>query len=136
MLLQVTDCRLTREPNTYTTKVTSVYHLIFLACVCFVQQPKPSIPVQHPPPDADDYMLDVLATVEQKLVRLVEEMDGRDIEQLLNEMEDMQVGSDKRSWNFDWLPHPHPKSPPRPPPPPLNTKKFKSAGVLAITHPI
>lgn len=37
-------------------------------------------------------MVDVLATVEQKLIKLLEELDGHNLEQVKREMDDAQVG--------------------------------------------
>lgn len=40
---------------------------------------------------SDEYVLDILSTSEEKLLKLLEELDGQDLSDLLHEMEDQEV---------------------------------------------
>lgn len=40
---------------------------------------------------SDEHVLDLLSTSEEKLLKLLEELDGQDLSDLLNEMEEQEV---------------------------------------------
>lgn len=43
-------------------------------------------------PTSDEYILDLLGTCEQKLLKLMDELGGKDINDVMKEMEDAEVG--------------------------------------------
>ena len=44
-------------------------------------------------PTSDEYILDLLGTSEQKLLKLMDELGGKDINDVMKEMEDAEVGT-------------------------------------------
>ena len=42
-------------------------------------------------PTSDEYVLDQLSTCEEKLLKLLEELDGKDLQQVVKEMEEEEV---------------------------------------------
>lgn len=60
--------------------------------VC-VFQTKGHMPTAQISPTSDEYVLDQLSTCEEKLLKLLEEMDGKDLSEVLKQMEDEEVSS-------------------------------------------
>ena len=56
-------------------------------------QPKGQGPVRLTQSTADDYVIDLLAQCEQKLMKLMEDLDGKDVSELYSGMEDEEVRS-------------------------------------------
>ena len=54
-------------------------------------QPKGHVPQAQLSPTSDEYILDLLGTCEQKLLKLMDDLGGRDISDVMKEMEDMEV---------------------------------------------
>ena len=54
-------------------------------------QPKGQGPVRLTQSTADDYVIDLLAQCEQKLMKLMEDLDGKDVSELYSGMEDEEV---------------------------------------------
>lgn len=42
-------------------------------------------------PTSDEYILDLLGTSEQKLLKLMDELGGKDVDDIMKEMEDAEV---------------------------------------------
>jgi len=42
-------------------------------------------------PTSDEYILDLLGTCEQKLLKLMDDLGGKDVSEVLKEMEDAEV---------------------------------------------
>ena len=61
-----------------------------LNCHCLFQ-PKGQGPVRLTQSTADDYVIDLLAQCEQKLMKLMEDLDGKDVSELYSGMEDEEV---------------------------------------------
>ena len=60
-----------------------------------LKAPKGHVPQAQLSPSSDQYILDMLGTCEQKLLKLMEDLGGKDIQDVMKEMEDMEV-----LWNF------------------------------------
>ena len=52
-----------------------------------IKVPKGHVPLAQLSPTSDEYTLDLLGTCEQKLLKLMEELDGRDMKELEKQME-------------------------------------------------
>ena len=48
-------------------------------------------------PTSDEYILDLLGTSEQKLLKLMDELGGKDVDDIMKEMEDAEV-----KWENYW----------------------------------
>ena len=59
----------------------------------FVFQPKGNVPQAQLSPTSDEYVLDLLGTCEQKLLKLMDDLDGKDISDVMKEMEDLEVST-------------------------------------------
>lgn len=55
-------------------------------------QSKGHVPQAQLNPEADEYVLDLLATCEEKLLKLLEELDGHDVDETLKQIEEEEVG--------------------------------------------
>ena len=55
-------------------------------------QSKGHVPQAQIAPSSDEYVLDQLSTCEEKLLKLLEELDGKDLPQVVKEMEEEEVG--------------------------------------------
>lgn len=54
-------------------------------------QPKGHVPQAQLSPTSDEYILDLLGTCEQKLLKLMDDLGGKDINDVMKEMEDAEV---------------------------------------------
>lgn len=57
----------------------------------FCLQPKGHVPQAQLSPTSDEYILDLLGTCEQKLLKLMDDLGGKDINDVMKEMEDAEV---------------------------------------------
>lgn len=55
-------------------------------------QSKGHVPTAQIPPTSDEYVLDQLSTCEEKLLKLLEELDGKDLQEITKQMEEEEVG--------------------------------------------
>lgn len=55
----------------------------------YLKAPKGHVPQAQLTPGSDEYVLDVLGTIEQKLLKLMEDLGGKDIQDVIKEMEDL-----------------------------------------------
>lgn len=55
-----------------------------------LKAPKGQVPQAQLSPTSDEYILDLLGVCEQKLLKLVEELEGKDIQDVIKEMEDSE----------------------------------------------
>ena len=58
------------------------------------------MPTAKIPATSDEYVLDQLSTCEEKLLKLLEELDGKDLNEVFKQMEDEEVGRSKISVNI------------------------------------
>jgi len=58
-----------------------------------LKAPKGNVPQAQLSPTSDEYVLDLLGTCEQKLLKLMDDLDGKDINDVMKEMEDMEFRS-------------------------------------------
>ena len=65
----------------------------------YLKAPKGHVPQAQLTPGSDEYVLDLLGTIEQKLLKLMEDLGGKDIQDVMKEMEDIDV-----SLQFDRYP--------------------------------
>jgi len=61
----------------------------YITFVCL--QPKGHVPQAQLSPTSDEYILDLLGTCEQKLLKLMDDLGGKDINDVMKEMEDAEV---------------------------------------------
>ncbi len=54
-------------------------------------QTKSQVPTTVISPESNDYVLDLLGTTEEKLVKLIEELEAKDLEGTLKEMRQLDV---------------------------------------------
>ena len=54
-------------------------------------QNKGHVPTAQIAPSSDEYVLDQLSTSEEKLLKLLEELDGKDLNEMLRQMEEEEV---------------------------------------------
>ena len=54
-------------------------------------------------PTSDEYILDLLGTSEQKLLKLMDELGGKDVDDIMKEMEDAEVKWENWKNNSDWF---------------------------------
>ena len=54
-------------------------------------QPSSQVQKAKISPTSDEYVLDQLSQCEEKLLKLLEELDGKDLDDLLNQMEEEEV---------------------------------------------
>lgn len=59
----------------------------------FLKATKSQVPVSHISAAGDEYILDLLGVCEQKLLRLMEELSGKDIQEVIKEMDDTEFRS-------------------------------------------
>lgn len=59
--------------------------------ICSYSQPKGHVPQAQLSPTSDEYILDLLGTSEQKLLKLMDELGGKDVDDIMKEMEDAEV---------------------------------------------
>ena len=57
----------------------------------YLKAPKGHVPKAQLTPGSDEYVLDLLGTIEQKLLKLMDELSGKDIQDVMKEMEDLDV---------------------------------------------
>merc|ERR1712141_855751 len=55
----------------------------------YLKAPKGHVPQAQLTPGSDEYVLDLLGTIEQKLLKLMEDLGGKDIQDVIKEMEDI-----------------------------------------------
>jgi len=55
----------------------------------YLKAPKGHVPKAQLTPGSDEYVLDLLGTIEQKLLKLMDELSGKDIQDVMKEMEDL-----------------------------------------------
>jgi len=55
-------------------------------------QNKGHVPQAQIAPSSDEYVLDQLSTCEEKLLKLLEELDGQDLNAVVKQMEEEEVG--------------------------------------------
>lgn len=56
-----------------------------------ISQSKGHVPTAQIAATSDEYVLDQLSTSEEKLLKLLEELDGKDLNELLKQMEEEEV---------------------------------------------
>jgi len=54
-------------------------------------QTKSHVPTAHLSPSSDEYVLDLLSVSEEKLLKLLEDLDGRELMDILRQMEEEEV---------------------------------------------
>ena len=54
-------------------------------------QTKGHVPQAQLSPTSDEYVLDLLSTCEEKLLKLMEDLDGHDVDDTLQQMEEEEV---------------------------------------------
>lgn len=54
-------------------------------------QSKGHVPTAQIAPTSDEYVLDQLSTCEEKLLKLLEELDGKDLNEVIKQMEEEDV---------------------------------------------
>ncbi|XP_065068944.1 outer dynein arm-docking complex subunit 3-like [Rhopilema esculentum] len=59
----------------------------------YLKAPKGHVPQAQLTPGSDEYVLDLLGTIEQKLLKLMEDLGGKDIQDVMKEMEDLDFRS-------------------------------------------
>lgn len=59
-------------------------------------QSKGHVPTAQIAPTSDEYVLDQLSTCEEKLLKLLEELDGKELQEIMKQMEEEEVGA------IDW----------------------------------
>lgn len=59
----------------------------------FLKAAKSLVPTSHIPASGDEYILDALGVCEQKLLKLMEELAGKDIQEVIKEMDDTEFRS-------------------------------------------
>lgn len=52
---------------------------------------KSHVPTAHLSPSSNEYVLDLLSVSEEKLLKLLEELDGRQLADILHQMEEEEV---------------------------------------------
>ncbi len=57
----------------------------------YLKAPKGHVPQAQLTPGSDEYVLDLLGTTEQKLLKLMEDLGGKNIQDVMKEMEDLDV---------------------------------------------
>jgi len=62
-----------------------------------LKTPKGQVPQAHLSPTSDEYILELLAICESKLLKLMEELGGKDIQDVVKEMEDSEFRSNLES---------------------------------------
>lgn len=61
---------------------------------CFYSmQSKGHVPTAQIAPTSDEYVLDQLSTCEEKLLKLLEELDGKELQEIMKQMEEEEVGA-------------------------------------------
>jgi len=66
-------------------------HILLLQYYHYLQT-KGHVPTAKIPATSDEYVLDQLSTCEEKLLKLLEELDGKDLNEVFKQMEDEEVG--------------------------------------------
>lgn len=56
-----------------------------------IMQSKGHVPTAQIAPTSDEYVLDQLSTCEEKLLKLLEELDGKDLQDTMKQMEEEEV---------------------------------------------
>ncbi|KAL5012564.1 hypothetical protein ScPMuIL_011115 [Solemya velum] len=56
--------------------------------LCHLKATKGHVPTAQIPPSSDEYVLDQLSTCEEKLLKLLEELDGKDLKAMMKSMEE------------------------------------------------
>eukprot|EP00112_Aurelia_sp_Birch-Aquarium-sp1_P003348 Seg1374.4 transcript_id=Seg1374.4/GoldUCD/mRNA.D3Y31 product="Coiled-coil domain-containing protein 151" protein_id=Seg1374.4/GoldUCD/D3Y31 len=59
----------------------------------YLKAPKGHVPQAQLTPGSDEYVLDLLGTTEQKLLKLMEDLGGKDLQDVMKEMEDLDFRS-------------------------------------------
>lgn len=68
--------------------------LRFMTQFCFYSmQSKGHVPTAQIAPTSDEYVLDQLSTCEEKLLKLLEELDGKELQEIMKQMEEEEVGA-------------------------------------------
>uniref|UniRef100_A0A8C4TGE1 Outer dynein arm docking complex subunit 3 n=1 Tax=Erpetoichthys calabaricus TaxID=27687 RepID=A0A8C4TGE1_ERPCA len=68
-----------------------------------VKIPRSHLPTVQLPPSSEEYVLDLLSISEQKLLQLMEELQGKDLAVVLKEMEEEEVRANTWKWaNLKW----------------------------------
>lgn len=71
-------------------------HILLLQYYHYLQT-KGHVPTAKIPATSDEYVLDQLSTCEEKLLKLLEELDGKDLNEVFKQMEDEEVRGLKKS---------------------------------------
>lgn len=68
--------------------------LRYITQFCFnSMQSKGHVPTAQIAPTSDEYVLDQLSTCEEKLLKLLEELDGKELQEIMKQMEEEEVGA-------------------------------------------
>ena len=59
--------------------------------MCFFFQTKSHVPTANLSPTSDEYVLNLLSSSEEKLLKLLEELDGTELPAVMKQMEETEV---------------------------------------------